>query len=386
MGWWMMNQRTTKSSLIIIFITFLILITTTPTTSSFLSKPTSPHLFTNTAIQPTDMLIFISPQYSKDIQINKAIENYASTVKTHINWNTKTIKISDEKNNYKLIDETIENYYALYQIKACIMVGEDIDTALAGDTENMEQPSTIPWATTGGEKAYEISSQGIICKPYKINICISIIYPTYEQDYLLKKDKIISAFNKFSNNRNTQYNNQITILESSDINKNSKQIYEDLANFGNIYYKEDIDYKEIKESLTKTNSLYIIHGHSNPAGTNLNKNEKTWFSADQIDNLNSPVFLADGCYVAGWWSNQSDNDELDKSIDKNWYGSKIFTSKNVKLLVLGPISQNGYNQPVSFVENALPDFLDGKTITESIIGKTYVGNIIITGDPTLNFS
>ena len=372
-----------KSTLIILSITFIIATPTIATTSSFLSQPTALYLSTNTEIKHMDMLLFISPQYSKDNEINKAIQNYVSTIKTDLDWNTKIIEISNEKNNYKLIDETIEHYYNLYKIKACIMVGEDIDTALAGDTDYMEQPSTIPWATTSGEEGYEISSKGIITKPYKIDICISLIYPTHEQDYFLKKYQIISAFNKFSNNRNIQYSNQITILESSDINQNSKQIYQDLTKSADVSYKEDISSEEIKETLTKNHLLYIIHGHSNPAGTNLNKHENTWFSAEQIDNLNSPVFLADGCYVAGWWSNQKDNDELDKSIDKSWYGSKIFTSKNVKLLILGTISQTGYNQPVSFIENALPDFLNGETIAESIIGKTYVGNIIITGDPTL---
>jgi len=369
-----MKKRITKSALAILFIAFLMAIPTIPTTPS-ISK----------SIERADMLIFISSQYSEDTQINNAIENYVSIVKTELEWNTKIIKISNENNDYRLIDQTIENYHSLHNIKACIMVGEDIDTALAGDTDNMEQPSTIPWGTTGGEESYELSPQGIICKPYKIDICISLIYPTHEQDYSTKKEHILSAFNKFSNNRNIQYNNQITILESSDINQNSKQIYEDLTTFGDIYYKEDISYDELRESLTKPHSLYIVHGHSNPAGTSVNKYEKTWFPADQIDMLNSPIFLADGCYVAGWWSNQNDNDKLDKSIDRDWYGSKIFTSKNVRLLVLGPISQNGYNQPVSFIENALPDFLNGKTISDSMIGKTYVGNIIIVGDPTLHF-
>ncbi len=377
-----MNKRITISALTILFITFLIAIPAIPTTSSFLSKPNQPNLPATTT-ETIDMLIFISPQYAEDIEINKAIQNYATIIKTDLNWNTKIIKLTNENNNYKLIDQTIENYYTQYKIKACLMVGEDINTALSGDTDNMEQPSTIPWATTGGETSYEISPQGIICKPYKIDICISLIYPTSEQDYSTKKQNIITAFNKFTNNRKILYNNQITILESSDINQNTKQIYQQLTNLGNINYKEDILNNELKETLTKPNSLYIVHGHSNPSGTNLNKQEKTWFSANQIDNLNSPVFLADGCYVAGWWSNQIDNNQLDKSINKNWYGEKIFTSKNVKLLVLGPISQNGYNQPVSFVENALPDFLNGNTISESIIGKTYVGNIILTGDPTL---
>jgi len=70
--------------------------------------------------------------------------------------------------------------------------------------------------------------------------------------------------------------------------------------------------------------MYFIHGHSNPAGTIINSKQKTWFSADNIEFINTPIFCADGCYVSGWWSNQKDNNKLDQSIKGTYYGSKIF--------------------------------------------------------------
>ena len=127
--------------------------------------------------------------------------------------------------------------------------------------------------------------------------------------------------------------------------------------------------------------MYLVHGHSNPAGTDING----WFSANNIDQLDTPFFGADGCYVNGWWSDQHDNNVLDSSVNGIWYGSKIFTSKHVKVMSLGLLSQNGFSYSVSFIENALPDLLEGKTLAESMMGDTSLGNTIIIGDPTFHF-
>ncbi len=97
-----------------------------------------------------DMLIFISPQYAQDTDIETAIQSYISAVNDDLGWNTKIIYLTEENNDYQKIDETLESYYNLYNIKAAVMLGEDINTALAGDTDYMEKPSTVPWYTTGG--------------------------------------------------------------------------------------------------------------------------------------------------------------------------------------------------------------------------------------------
>ena len=111
-----------------------------------------------------------------------------------------------------------------------------------------------------------------------------------------------------------------------------------------------------------------------------------WFSAALVDELKTPFFGADGCYVGGWWSNHIDNNKIDHSIDSLWYGSRIFTSKYVQVMVLGLLSQNGFSYPVSFVENAIPNLAEGKTLAESIIGDICIGDNIIIGDPTFHFT
>jgi len=332
-----------------------------------------------------DMLIFVSPQYADDAEIQTAINSYSGAVKDDIGWDTKIIKIKQADNDHKKIDQVIENYYGLYKIKACIMVGEDIDTALSGDCDHMEKPSTVPWFTTGGEDAYEFSEQGIVCKPYTMDICVSLVYPTHELSYQIKKSQIISAFDKFSKQRDDYTFDDVLVFESSAINMRSKEIYQKIGSYGTLLYGEDPNDVEIGDSLGGSYSMYYVHGHSNPSGTDFNVDDG-WFSAALVDDLNTPLFGADGCYVGGWWSNQLDNNKIDQSIDSLWYGSTIFTSKCVQVMVLGLLSQNGFSYPVSFVENAVPGLAEGKTLGESMISHTYLGETVVVGDPTFHYS
>ena len=221
-----------------------------------------------------DMLLFVSPQYAYNTDIETAIESYISAVKEDSDWNTKIITLTEENNDYQKIDQILENHYNLYNIKAAIMIGEDTNTALSGDSDYMEKPSIVPWYTTGGVDAYEVSEQGIISEPYKMDICISLLYPTSTLDYQTKKTQIVTAFNKFSTQRQQKYDEDILVFESTDLNKHSKDIYQSLSNSEDLLYTEDPTESTIKESLENSYSMYYVHGHSNPAGTDLNG----WFS------------------------------------------------------------------------------------------------------------
>jgi hypothetical protein len=153
-----------------------------------------------------------------------------------------------------------------------------------------------------------------------------------------------------------------------------------------LKYRQDPTDEDIKKSLGESCTMYFVHGHSNPSGTSLNSVDNVWFSADNVDEITAPFFGADGCYVGGWWSSQPDSKSLDSSIDCCWYGSKIFTSKDVVVMALGLLSQGGFLYSVSFIENALPGLFAGKTLAESMIGQIYIGDSIIIGDPTFHFT
>jgi hypothetical protein len=378
-----MNNRIIKIS-VALFLTTVVLGICTLAASINLSSDVSSSTFSvNLDIEP-DMLVFLSPQYSNDKDISTAISSYASIVNSDIGWNTKIIKIRNDQNNFKIIDEIIEEHFEKFRIKACIMVGEDTDTALSGSNGYMRKPSTIPWETIGEDEAYEIIDNKIVCKTYKIEVCISLLYPTSDLNFETKKMQIISAFNKFSRNRNIALDEEVHVFESSELSKNSKDIYQAIDS-NKLKYKEDPTDIDIEESIDSTYSMYFVHGHSNPSGTDVSEGGDGWFSADLLDCLDAHLFGADGCYVGGWWSNSKETNTLSPSVTSTWYGSKIFTSKNISVMALGMLSQNGLSQPVGFIENAVPELLTGKTVAESIVGNIHLGDTIIIGDPTFHF-
>lgn len=339
-----------------------------------------------TAGGPIQLLIILSPQYAHDSDIANALQLYTTAVQNDLHWISKIHLITSQENDYQTIDTIIEQYYQSSGIKACLMVGEDLDTAHAGYNDYLEQPSVIPWATTGGPSSYETTNNGILCKPYTINICISLLYPTHALPYETKKTDIITALTKFATQRHTS-STSMNVFESSDLSASSKQLYQHLSCYGPCTYQEDPTDIEIQQSLAQPYAIYMVHGHSTSAGTDVNAHVHTgWFSADNLDHLQAPVFCADGCYTGGWWSDQRDNNKLDPSCDATWYGSKIFTSSSINVMVLGLFSQNGFSTPMSFIENVLPKLLSGKTLAESMIGECSIGDTIIVGDPTFHFT
>jgi hypothetical protein len=370
------------SRIILIFIT-LLFISQLPFFSTQ-AQETTPNAPINS--EHPDLLIILSPQYAQDTEINTAILSYCIAVKTDLGWITQTIPLQESENDYRYIDSLIETTYQNHPLKACIMVGEDLSTALGGDTDYLEQPSTLPWSTLGEALSYNRTEQGIICAPTTIDICISLLYPTHELSYVQKKSSIIFAFDKFTTQRHIKNPNNIRVFESSSLNTNSKSLYQTLNTYGTFTYTEDATTDELLSSLHQNYTAFFVHGHSTPAGTDVNIQKNTgWFAGDYLDELHTPFFGADGCYVGGWWSDQLDNNKLDMSIDASWYGSKIFTSPYLQVMALGFLSQTGFTQPVSFLENIFPHLLQGKTLAEAMIGETSIGDTIIVGDPTFHF-
>lgn len=341
-----------------------------------------------------DMLIFISPQYADDEEIHQAINNYISIVKDELNWSVEIIFINSENNFFTDIDDIIENYYENHNIKSCIMVGEDMHTALAGDYDYVEGPSTVPWYTTGGADAYEIIEGGILQRSNKMDICISLIYPTNDLDYSIKKSQIISVFNKFCIQRHIYYAGDLLVFvdaESAQMHDNiTREIYQKMADYGNLYYKEDPTYTEVQNSLNESYSMYFVDGHSNPSSTSVNSKGGASFKAYYLSQLETPFFGATGCYVNGWFSEHPDNNRLDPSITKEGkphFGSMIFTSPRLRVMVLGVLTQTGKPYPVSFIEHDIQNLTSGMTLAESMIGHVYSGDYqTVIGDPTFHYS
>lgn len=334
-----------------------------------------------------DLLIILSPQYTNDPEIHTAIQEYLTAVKNDLNWTATIIPIQTNENNYETIDAIIETNDNNRTVKACLMVGEDLDTALSGDSNYLEQPSILPWASLGGSHSYTTTDQGIMASPTTMQRCISLLYPPHQLPYEQKKAFLLFTFHKFTTQRYQSLQHTIRVFESSDLNTYSKSIYQTLDTISTLDYTEDPTPEEMTRLFTTPSTAIFVHGHSNPSGTALIAQDHSgWFSAETLDAIDTPLFGADGCYVAGWWSNQKDNNNLDGSITTNYYGSKIFTSNTLQVMALGLLSQNGFPMPVSFIENAMPELLSGKTIAEAMIGDTTIGDTIIIGDPTFHYT
>jgi len=332
------------------------------------------------------MLIILSPQYANDDELRTVITTYVTAVHNDIRWNITLIPLTSKNNTYQTIDRIIEETYTHHPLKACLMVGEDLATPLSGGYGTIQRPSTVPWYTIGGDTRYDRTNHTIIAKPYRMDVCIALLYPPSTLPYETKKTQLIEAFTKFTQ-RYHPYANDLTVLESSEFTSVSYQLYQHLETEGDLAYLTDPTEKDLRITLRHPSSLYLVHGHSNPSGTNLNAGRTLWFSAETVDRIKAPLFAADGCYVNGWWSERSNTTTLSPSTNQLWYGAKIFTSPSVNVMILGLLSQTGYPYPVSFVENALPSILHGETLAEAMIGHMYVGdNVIIYGDPTFHFT
>jgi hypothetical protein len=376
------GPMTNNPSRIMLTIFILLFISQLPL---FSTHATTTTLSSSTQEASPDLLIILSPQYAHDTDILTAIHSYIQAVSLDLGWHTHLIPLQDAQNEYHIIDSLIEATYATHPLKACFMVGEDLNTPLSGDTDYLEQPSIIPWATLGGTTAYTLTTQGILCIPTTLSLCISLLYPTHALPYNEKKASLVTAFQKFTTQRHMTYQDLIGVLESSSINANTKTLYQTITLRGNLFYTQDPTDDQIRTALQQDYTAFFVHGHSTPAGTDVNIQKNSgWFDADNLDTLHTAFFGADGCYVGGWWSNHTDNNILDQSINAAWYGAEIFTSPTLQAMALGLLSQTGFSHPVSFLENVFPKLLQGKTLAEAITGEPSIGDYIIVGDPTFH--
>lgn len=346
-----------------------------------------------------DMLIFISPQYKDDNEITRIIQEYSSAVKKDIGWNTKVIKVSSTENDFEKIDAVLEKEYKESggKIKASIMVGEDINTALKHDFTGRECPSTVPWYTLGKED-YVYPNTGVQSYNSEMKITVSLLYPAHNLDYTTKSDQIIFAFKKFSTNRDQKWNRDTNVFISSSADFTTDiytpERFSTLSAFGNLNHKVGPSGTEIQESLRRPFMMYFAFGHADYNTVTLLEGGYGALSSEDLDKVNSPLLGIQGCFTDCWPSGIfEDNNVLDFSNNRpygtqveaiSWFTEKIFSSPNVHAMVIGAPGQPGN----SFVSEAIPGLLQGKTLAEAMINHTYsIGDSqTIIGDPTFHYN
>jgi len=298
------------------------------------------------------------------------------------------------------------------------MVGEDIDTALFSETlGGQENPSITPWATNDDYRMWRkpwetlvitddtdktseaLKGWKVIKELKRVDVVISLLYPSHNLDYQTRVQLLRSAFEKFSENRNEIYRKEAVIFADPEIKtaREASQALLDLLSKYNIkvYYKDPPTREEILGTLTGEYMLYLIDAHANPSMVGVSTPLPSDFYAQDLSSLNTSLFVAGGCYSAGWWGNTYPcgewecNGQLDYSINENWFGAKIFTNPHLRVEVLGMPSQGGTESPQrNFIGMAIPDLLENKTLTESLKGDLLWGidDVIIYGDLTFHYN
>lgn len=330
-----------------------------------------------------DMAIFISPQYKDDVGILDAVYTYIDAVYNDIGWNVGIIGIEHSENDYITISEIIEENNDFHPLKACMMVGEDIDIAISqtrGGVYPAMVPCTTPWYLVGGEDTYTLdSSNHVVDEGVHINIPTSIVYPSYNDQYLTKKQQIISVFNKFSTNRNFDYGNDILYMENYQFD-NCRQYQTYPPKFGVVTCAITPSEEELEHLITTPNKLFCINAHGSPHDVNL---VNSFFNADEHAYfVNAPFIAFASCYSHGWYTN---GEVTTKSLPPydihphGWFGHSIFGNSHLRIMTTG--STTGH------VLLKLDEKLAaGYTIAEAQKGTLVsTGWNVLYGDPTFHY-
>jgi len=367
-----------NTKFLIIFCVFLMItpLLLTATAHPTIKEPITLTSFTQQTNQK-DLLIILSPAYAKDPDINHKINQYTQTIQTDINWTSRLITLLPQQNTYTIIDTIIEQIYHINQIKACLLIGDDLDLPVSGTYQNKTKPSIIPWATLGGNTNYDIHNSHIISTSYQTDVFISLLIPNPTLTYSERKNHILNTLESFITKRNTYQLENTTITGSSQLHTNKTRYPVNIGKEHNSLIDPTIH--QLQQTIQQTHSIYLINGHSDPSKTLLNHQNNTWFTINHLKTLHTSIFLADGCYVNGYWTNTRDEPSPSS------YAHILCENPEIQVMILGIISQRNQQTTIP-LQQSFSQLSEGNTLAESFLGQTINGDIIFYGDPTFHFT
>jgi hypothetical protein len=371
------------------------------------------------------LLVFLSPQYSQDQDIIKAIKIYQKAVEEDVKWGSEIILLSQDANTVGKIRERIKREYNNNPINAVIMAGEDIDTALNVESEDQESPSSVLWSDLNENIKFTIYNPSLLNKenkiieprmgakeidymlknpgnsisyPYIPEILVSFLYPS-KADYEFKKQKIITAFDKFSKDRSKDYGNKIKLVQF-DYSKNEQgekikdnftlsPIVKPIMGLEIEYLFDcEICNRAIGENcvicnygLNEKYKLYVVNGHGTPDSIRVSSKGTYFFRTYDLAKINSPLFITIACKSGGWYSGVSGNQRLDLP-EGDSFSQEIFSNPNLRIFMGSSIAYPS-DDYYSFVD----DLNAGKTFAESFINRNKtMDSAQFYGDPTFHYS
>jgi len=348
-----------------------------------------------------DMAIFISPQYAEDRDILNVIDTYASAVKDDIGWNVGVVKVDKTQNRYDIIDEIIESLYQENPLKACMMVGEDMGKDLNIFTTSCNKKcdqSIVAWCTIGGTDAYEISptcATQTVTSRLIISVPISLMYPNSDDLFVTKKAQILSAFNKFSNDRNIEYTDDILAFCDDSESIDVLEILEnELPTIGDPEIIAKPYQSTVDDALSGNYKMVSALGHAVPSSIRVSSGAHlAYFTArTHAENVNTPFLLLFGCGVHGWFTGIDDICAYYPPIrtHNNWFGHTIFDNPNLRVIIAGfptgAYARYGRDATGFLCSRCLAKMNDGVTIAEAMQNIwSHDSNETLFGDPTFHY-
>jgi len=341
-----------------------------------------------------DMLIFVSPRYADDKNLERAVLEYATAVREGpTQWRSHIIYLNQDSNHKEVIDQIIENEYKQTHIlKAVLVIGEDTEVYLGHTLDGQEAPLPDIWADTNGEitsEGYFTPVWGGPLEKYDPRVAkwarftpevgVSFLFQSEDVALETKKRQLAMTLRKFASNQTTTYNGSVQFvgdptLEYRDFKDQTEAA---LLLGGTFVYVPNPKMKDL--ALNDPHLFYFAFGHGNPYSISVDNTCELIcaFFDHHLARLNSPIFVGSGCFVGGWNTSveQSNNDILD--VPTGWFlGSSLLTNPTLRVSILGLYNETALPQIIERLAN-------GKTVAEALLVKRLVGDIVIYGDPTL---
>ena len=341
--------------------------------------------------QPIDMAVFISPQYKDDGEILSAIQTYADAVKADIGWNITTVKVDGAQNKYDAIDAVIKDMYWNNPLKACLMVGED----MAGDDDVFHNSSgmkcgqaIVPWCTLSEIHFSPACDRKVVLSIIRVDVPISLLYPNSGDSYRTKKTELVSAFIKFSENRDKVYtNNVLAFCDDSESIDVLDKLEDKLPIMGNTNITVNPTQSGVDDSMLENYKFFGAFGHGSPYTVAVTPSE-SYFNVPRAEIVKTPMLMVHGCSTE-CWQTSINNDCLYQKSSSNRFGHSIFDNPNLRIVVAGfPVMNYSdiYSPGFGFVINAMGKMALGLTVAESMKGMwSYGSNDTLFGDPTFHY-
>ena len=336
---------------------------------------------------PVDMAIFVSPQYKDDTDILAAMQMYIDAVKADIGWDLAIVYVNQSDNRYDTIQNKIGEIYDNDPLKACMMIGEDMaeEKNVFHTSNSRKCQQALPfWQSYGASFSLTCGSKVVIAQNL-VRVVISLMYPNRNDSYDIKKNQIISALQKFSNNRRKVYATDTVSFYDMYFEEFGSILTDEVGAIGNAVVVGNPTQSEVDAILSSEYKFVFSGGHGLPGVVVVNPRVAQFVAGVHGKQIKTPFLMVYGCGTSGWYTNIDDDCLYQPPSNRaDWFGHTIFDNESIRAVIGGfPIGKHG----LEFIcSECLRKMSTGETIAEAMRGmNTYGSNSTLFGDPTFHY-